>query len=112
MPEKDKIPADMRKEIYEWKSKKGEKLPDSTKKVSPYTVAPMFGISHTMVYLIWKEGPERKTPISGNPTDTKLAGKLVALFGEAIADIPDELKTKFLSNLSDTEKERIRGLRS
>lgn len=113
MPEKNKITPEMRNQIYTWKDQVGNPLPDNpSKKVSAYTVAKMFDISHTMVYLIWKEGPERKTAYRGNPTDTKLAEKLVKLFRDSSGNIPDDLKTDFLSNLSDTEKERIRRLSS
>lgn len=81
MPEL-KLTPKKRKEIYNWKEMKGQPLPNNPKKrISAYTVAKIYRISHTYVYKIWKEGPEASIKTT-NSIDTEILKDLIPVFIE------------------------------
>lgn len=99
--EKNKLSVKDKEEILELKGKK-----------SAYVVAKQYGVSHTMIYKIWKnKNRNQKKP---KVIDVSIIQKLFEFFSNpAIRGlIPDNFKNTLISSLTSEEKERIKEIRS
>ncbi|MCK5139887.1 MAG: hypothetical protein KAQ85_08605 [Thermodesulfovibrionia bacterium] len=97
--EKNKLDLTQRLEIYNLKNRLHQDWEDGLK-VSTKNIASKYGISQAAVYKIWKN--------ENNQLDSMIIlEKLVNLFSEATSQISTDLKTEFMSNLTDDEKQLI-----
>lgn len=95
--EKNKLTKEQRKEILALHGKE-----------SGHKVAECFGVSHTMVYKIWKKKTNGLQ--KPNPIDLGLVQKFVDLFKKVTTHIPENERTTFTESLKEFEKQRIKEL--
>jgi hypothetical protein len=92
--EKDKLSSKDKTEIRNLKGKQ-----------SAPTIAKVYGVSHTMIYKIWKRNQMKPTII-----DITIIQKLFGFFSNPLVrqSIPENTKQMFMVSLTEEEKNRIK----